>query len=174
MHRNRFANKGPRPTARDQADHRERVERMHDYQEQDQAELADYAVAVSLGDWETANRISRERYQRSRLIFAENGQAGGGTPSASAINTDPVASPALSMAGSGEGQTQHEPALEPGNVVDESAFSGQKAVTAATTVPTESATVRRFDALLKSTLALVRKLQPRELTREQMRSDDNA
>ena len=91
--------KGPRPTAQDFADQRERTKRMQEFREREQRELEQYYAAIRAGDDKLAAQIALARRDRSRpmgvqLSGAErNGQAGvPESPSGSATDADEGAS----------------------------------------------------------------------------------
>jgi hypothetical protein len=93
MGRKLFSDKGPRPTAQDFADQRERTKRMQEFREREQRELEQYYAAVRAGDDKLAAQIALARRDRALSGAERNGQAGvPESPSGSATDADEGAS----------------------------------------------------------------------------------
>jgi hypothetical protein len=70
MGSHRFSDKGPRPTAQDHADQRERLKLMQAASDRDRAEIAEIAAATQRGDHATAQALAVARYTRKKIGFA--------------------------------------------------------------------------------------------------------
>ena len=75
MGRKLFSDKGPRPTAQDFADQRERTKRMQEFREREQRELDAYAAAVRAGDDKLAAQIALARRDRSRPMGVQKSES---------------------------------------------------------------------------------------------------